>query len=106
MAGMEQLMSQFNDFLKNTEGNEDMKGALDSVVNELLNKETLYEPMKTLMDEYPPWLEANWDKISGKQLENYNSQLDKITEICKFYEEHPSTNEAEQSKVFEMLAQL
>jgi len=66
MAGMEQLMSQFNDFLKNTEGNEDMKGALDSVVNELLNKETLYEPMKTLMDEYPPWLEANWDKISGK----------------------------------------
>ena len=40
-----------------------MKGALDSVVNELLNRDTLYEPMRTLRDEYPPWLEANWDKI-------------------------------------------
>ncbi len=45
-ANMEKMMSEFSNFLKDSEGNEDMKGALDSVVNELLNKETLYEPMK------------------------------------------------------------
>lgn len=71
--GMDKLMSEFTNFLKDSEGNEDMKGALDSVVNELLNKETLYEPMKTLMEEYPPWLEANWDKVSAKDLESYNN---------------------------------
>jgi hypothetical protein len=71
--GMDKLMSEFSNFLKDSEGNEDMKGALDSVVNELLNKETLYEPMKTLMDEYPIWLEANWEKISEKELESYNN---------------------------------
>lgn len=41
-----------------------MKSAMDSVVNELLNKETLYEPMKTMREEYPKWLDENWEKIS------------------------------------------
>jgi hypothetical protein len=50
--------------LKDNEGNEDMKSALDSVVNELLNKDTLYQPMATLRDEFPIWLEENWQKIS------------------------------------------
>jgi peroxin-19 len=63
-AGMDKLLGEFSNFLKDSEGNEEMKSALDSVVNELLNRDTLYEPMKSLRDEYPPWLEANWDKIS------------------------------------------
>ena len=57
-------MEEFSKFLKDSEGNEDMKSALDSVVNELLTKETLYEPMKTMRETYPPWLETNWDKVS------------------------------------------
>ncbi len=88
-GGMDNLMNEFSKFLKESEGNEDMKSALDSVVNELLTKDTLYEPMKTLRDEYPNWLEHNWDKIPQRDLENYNNQLDKITEICKFYEDNP-----------------
>ena len=47
-AGMDNIMNEFSKFLKDSEGNEDMKSALDSVVNELLTKDTLYEPMKTL----------------------------------------------------------
>ena len=50
--------------MKDSDGNPDMKNALDSVLNELLNKETLYEPMRTLKEEYPAWLESNWEKIS------------------------------------------
>ena len=83
---MERLMGEFTNFLKDSEGNEDMKGALDSVVNELLNKDTLYEPMRIMRDEYPNWLENNWDKISQADLVSYNKQLDKLTEICAFYE--------------------
>jgi len=94
-AGMEKLMAEFGNFLKDSEGNEDMKSALDSVVNELLTKDTLYEPMKTLRDEYPTWLEQNWDKVSQKDLESYNNQLDKITEICAYYEAHPGQDQNE-----------
>lgn len=105
-AGMDNLMNEFTNFLKESEGNEDMKSALDSVVNELLTKDTLYEPMKTLRDEYPNWLENNWDKVSQQNLEQYNNQLEKITEICKFYEDNPEMSSATQSKAFELLAQL
>jgi peroxin-19 len=60
------VMEEFSKFLKDSEGNEDMKSALDSVVNELLTKETLYEPMLVMRETYPPWLETNWDKVSQK----------------------------------------
>lgn len=63
-GGMEKMMSEFSSYMKDSDGNPDMKNALDSVVNELLNKETLYEPMRTLKEEYPAWLESNWEKIS------------------------------------------
>jgi peroxin-19 len=103
---MDKIMAEFSKFLKESEGNEDMKSALDSVVNELLTKDTLYEPMKTLREEYPVWLENNWDKVSNTTLENYNSQLDKITEICAFYESAEGDKPETQSHVFELLAQL
>ncbi|TNV79643.1 hypothetical protein FGO68_gene12001 [Halteria grandinella] len=105
-AGMDKLMSEFTNFLQNSEGNDDMKGALESVVSELLNKETLYEPMKTMRDEYPQWLEDNWDKVSVKQLEMYNAQLEKITEICTFYEANPQPSADQQTQAFELLHQL
>ena len=66
---MDKLMSEFSSFLKDSEGDESMKGALDSIVNELLSKDTLYEPIKTLRDEFPAWLEENWQKIPQKDLE-------------------------------------
>lgn len=87
-GAFDNLMNQFTDFMKDTEGNEEMKTALESVVSEIIKKDTLYEPMKTLRDEYPNWLEENWDKVPQDDLERYNKQLDKITEICKLYEDN------------------
>jgi len=79
-----------------------MKEALESVVNEIIKKDTLYEPMKTLKDEYPKWLEDNWNKVSQEDLERYNKQLEKIEEICNHYES--SGSNADSTKVFEMLS--
>ena len=81
---MDKLMGEFQSFLKESEGDDNMKSALDSVVNELLNKDTLYEPMKTLRDEYPKWLEENWQKIPQKDLEMYNNQLDKHSTLVYY----------------------
>ena len=65
-------MSEFSSFLKSSENNEEMKSALESVVQEIISKDTLYEPMKVLHDEFPNWLESNWDKVSQQDLERYN----------------------------------
>ena len=79
---MENLMGEFTSFLKESETNEEMKSTLESVVQQIINKDTLYEPMKTLKDHFPTWLEANWESLSTEDVERYNKQLDKITEIC------------------------
>ena len=59
---MDEIFKQFTGFLKDQEGEGDdsFKGALDSVVNEIISKDSLYKPMKNLKEEYPKWLEDNW----------------------------------------------
>ena len=42
--------------------------------------------MKILKDEFPSWLENNWQSLSDEDLERYNKQQDKITEICDLFE--------------------
>ena len=49
-----------------------MKSALNEIVNEIISKDSLYQPMKQLKDKYPSWLEENWEKCSQEDLEKYN----------------------------------
>eukprot|EP00350_Pseudokeronopsis_sp_OXSARD2_P003969 CAMPEP_0170556524 /NCGR_PEP_ID=MMETSP0211-20121228/17235_1 /TAXON_ID=311385 /ORGANISM="Pseudokeronopsis sp., Strain OXSARD2" /LENGTH=46 /DNA_ID= /DNA_START= /DNA_END= /DNA_ORIENTATION= len=45
---MDKIMGEFSNFLKETENNEEMKNALDSVVKEIVSKDSLAEPMNQL----------------------------------------------------------
>jgi peroxin-19 len=49
-----------------------MKGILNQVVKDIISKESLYTPMKVLKDEFPAWLENNWQNLSDDDLEKYN----------------------------------
>lgn len=69
---MDKIMSEFTSFLSETENNEEMKQAIDQVVKEIVSKDSLYAPMKSLKDAYPKWLEENWNKCSDEELERYN----------------------------------
>jgi len=100
---MEGLMGEFTKFMSDAEGNEEMKAAFDSVIKDVISKDSLYEPMKTLKEEYPKWLEENADKLSYEELEKYNKQLDKIEDICKMFE---SSNGESTDAIFEQMAQL
>ena len=99
----DQLFKQFSSFLQATEGDESMKGVLDSVVKDIISKDSLYTPMKTLKDEFPIWLENNWEKCSQEDLERYNKQLDKVTEICDLFDKDGEVNS---DSIFEKLNQL
>ena len=61
--------------------------------------------MKVLKDEYPDWLENNWEGLSQDDLERYNQQLDKVNEICELFEKNGDTN-TQPDGVFDMLTQL
>ena len=76
--GTAEMFKQFSQFLENSEkefGGEEggeFKGLLDSVVKDILSKDSLYKPMKIMKDEYPDWLEKNWEGLSSDDLERYN----------------------------------
>ena len=57
---MDEIMKQFTGFLQDTDANGEFKGALDSVVKEIISKDSLYKPMNQLKQEMPGWLEENW----------------------------------------------
>jgi peroxin-19 len=59
---------------------------MESVVKDIISKDSMYEPMKKLKDAYPEWLEKNWENLKEEDLERYNQQLDKVTEICAAFE--------------------
>ena len=75
--GTAEMFKQFTQFLESQGdeklgGGDEFKGLLDSVVKDILSKDSLYKPMKILKDEYPDWLEKNWENISQEDLERYN----------------------------------
>jgi peroxin-19 len=104
---MDEIFKQFTSFLKDQEGegDETFKGALDSVVKEIISKDSLYLPMKNLKEEYPKWLEENWQNLNDEDLEKYNKQLDKVTDICELFENAEDTSQPK-DEVFELLSQL
>ena len=79
-------MKQFTSFLQETDSNNEFKGVFENVVKEMFTKDSMYTPMKNLKEAFPGWLEKNWESLSDEDLERYNEQIDKITEICTLLE--------------------
>ena len=61
--------------------------------------------MKQLKEEYPKWLEENWQQVSQEELKKYNDQLDIINKICELYEKD-EIGESENNQIFELLGKL
>ena len=62
--GTDELFNQFSKFLSETESDDSMNGVLQSVVKDIMSKDSLYKPMKILKDNFPDWLEKNWESCS------------------------------------------
>ena len=69
---MNDIMKQFTEFLNQGDQSPEFKGALESVVKDIISKESMYGPMKLLKDKYPDWLEKNWQGLDDSDLERYN----------------------------------
>lgn len=76
------------------EGNdEELSKMLLGMMEQLTNKEILYEPMKELDDKFPDWLEKNKDKTSKEDLKRYEEQQGFVREIVAKFEEPDYTDE-------------
>ncbi|KAI6248202.1 Peroxisomal biogenesis factor 19 [Erysiphe necator] len=67
-------------------GEEDFSKALLGMMEQLTNKEILYEPMKELNENYPGWLEKHAKEVNSADLERYKKQQVYVSEIVKRFE--------------------
>lgn len=63
------------------------------MMEQLTNKEMLYEPMKELDEKFPQWIEENKSRLSNGDLERYTTQQVIVREIVAKFEEKGYTDE-------------
>ncbi|KAG7100867.1 Peroxisomal biogenesis factor 19 like protein [Verticillium longisporum] len=68
-------------------GEEDFSKMLMGMMEQLTNKEILYEPMKELHDKFPEWMEKNKDKTPAEDLKRYQEQQVIVKEIVAKFEQ-------------------
>ncbi len=67
-------------------GEEEFSKMLLGMMEQLTNKDILYEPMKELDDKFPPWMEKNSKTVDAEDLKRYKEQQVYVREIVKRFE--------------------
>ncbi|KAE8834817.1 hypothetical protein PTNB85_06150 [Pyrenophora teres f. teres] len=67
-------------------GEEDFSKVLMGMMEQLTNKDILYEPMKELDDKFPQWMEKNREKTEKEDLERFEEQQTLVREIVGRFE--------------------
>ena len=91
------------------EGNEEeFSKMLMGMMEQLTNKEILYEPMKELNDKFPDWLEKNRDKTSAEDLKRYEEQQTMVKEIVGKFEEstYSDSNTADREYIVDRMQKV
>jgi len=67
-------------------GEEEFSKMLLGMMEQLTNKEILYEPMKELDDKFPDWMEKNKGKVDEGDMKRYKEQQIYVREIVRRFE--------------------
>ncbi|KAI0499781.1 hypothetical protein KFK09_017989 [Dendrobium nobile] len=80
------------DFVKQFEelaGSQDMESIVETMMQQLLSKDILQEPMKEIGERYPKWLQEHKDRLSKEEYDRYSRQYELILKLNEAYEEDP-----------------
>jgi len=85
-SAMEKLIEGF-------EGNTELQSVMEGMVQQLISKDVLYEPMKELREKYPAWLEVNGKKLPEEDYRRYIKQYECVQKICVAFESADASQE-------------
>ncbi|KAF3448332.1 hypothetical protein FNV43_RR09045 [Rhamnella rubrinervis] len=85
-AMMEDWVKQFEELA----GSQDMESMVETMMQQLLSKEILHEPMKEIGERYPKWLEENQASLSKADYDRYSEQYNLIKDLNEVYEKDPT----------------
>ncbi|KAJ0048799.1 hypothetical protein Pint_15869 [Pistacia integerrima] len=68
----------------------DMESIVETMMQQLLSKEILHEPMKEIGERYPKWLEDHKASLSKEDYERYSHQYELIKQLNEVYDNDSS----------------
>lgn len=63
-----------------------MESIVETMMQQLLSKEILHEPMKEIEEKYPKWLEEHKTSLSKEDYDRYTHQYKLIQNLNEVYE--------------------
>ncbi|XP_010549746.2 PREDICTED: peroxisome biogenesis protein 19-2-like isoform X1 [Tarenaya hassleriana] len=87
-AMVEDWIKQFEELA----GSKDLESMVDTMMQQLLSKEILHEPMKEIGERYPKWLEEHEASLSKEEYKRYSRQYELIKELNGVYENDPNNS--------------
>jgi peroxin-19 len=81
---------------------------LMGMMDQLTNKEILYEPMKELNDKFPEWMVNNRAKTPAEELKRYEEQQQLVKEIVLKFEEpsYADSNTADREYIVDRMQKV
>ncbi|KAL7596667.1 peroxisome biogenesis protein 19-2 [Lactuca sativa] len=95
---MEDLVKQFEELAKG----QDMESLVETMMQQLLSKEVLHEPMKEIGERYPKWLQDNKSKLSKEEYDRYFHQHELIKDLNIVYDTEPDNF----NKIIELMQKM
>ncbi|OQR92371.1 hypothetical protein THRCLA_08722 [Thraustotheca clavata] len=84
-AMMQEMMRQFEQMGEKN----DFQGLVDGMMQQLLSKDVMYDPMKQICEKYPEWLAEKESVLSKEDYERYGKQYQYFQQILAVYETEP-----------------
>lgn len=82
---MEDWVKQFEELA----ASQDMESIVETMMQQLLSKDILQEPMKEIGERYPKWLKENEATLSKEDFDRYSYQYKLINDLNLVYEHEP-----------------
>lgn len=106
---MAEMLKQMQSGGLEGEGNEEeFSKMLLGMMEQLTNKDILYEPMKELNDKFPDWMAKNNDTISDEDRKRYDLQQGLVKEIVTKFEEstYSDSNPADREYIVDRMQKV
>ncbi|KAI9274340.1 Pex19 protein [Phascolomyces articulosus] len=103
-AFMAEMMRQMESLAENGE----FENVLEGMMQQLMSKELLYEPMKDMASKYPDWLKENKDKLSQAEYEKYEKQHELCKQVVAKYDasNFDEKNEAQSREIMDLMQKM
>ncbi|KUF88357.1 Peroxisome biogenesis protein 19-1 [Phytophthora nicotianae] len=82
---MAEMMKKFEEMGEKS----DFQDLVDGMMQQLLSKDVMYDPMKQICERYPEWLAEKESLLSKEDYERYGKQYQYFQQIVAVYESEP-----------------